>query len=576
MKHAMKQLIALLLVLLLVVGITACSTTSQGESNATNQGEGNTAEGSENNTTEEPTQNTVEANQTEDRGVQFPLENEVTLTMMVANVNGVDYEKDLAKCAYWQDLYEATNVKVEIIAIPADDPLSTVNAMFQSGSEGDIILLQNTVKQDTDFCSMIANGLFMDITEYVDNPSLMPNLYERVFAESPETRGMMTAPDGGVYCLPTRNATTWSMLESPMYINKTWLDKAGMKVEDIKTIDDLEKVLTYFAENDMNGNGIDDEIPFLLCQANNNAHVEAFCSLYGIPTKGGTTESGLYIEDGEVKIAYTTQNYKDAILKLNDWYEKGLIWDQAFTATGNDFNAIVQTDTIGLCFRVNAPAGDEYVALNPVSVDGYSPSFFVNPGIICTNKQVALTRSCEEPEIALAWLDLFYTYDSAVRVTYGEPTDGFYEIVDGELVLNDLSAEEKAEILEKTPNLQWLMQMITCRTSEDYAERIGMSDADMQKLTTYEAYDAAGALNDEIWPRPLMSEDVAVRLSELRTDIFNMINTKRASWIEGSADINAEWDQYIDDLNKMHIDEFVELNQEAYDVFLDSVSAFNK
>ena len=187
-----------------------------------------------------------------------------------------------------------------------------------------------------------------------------------------------------------------------------------------------------------------------------------------------------------------------------------------------------------------------------------------------------MTRSCEEPEIALAWLDLFYTYDSAVRVTYGEPTDGFYEIVDGELVLNDLSAEEKAEILEKTPNLQWLMQMIKCWTSEDYAERIGMSDADMQKLTTYEAYDAAGALNDEIWPRPLMSEDVAVRLSELRTDIFNMINTKRASWIEGSADINAEWDQYIDDLNKMHIDEFVELNQEAYDVFLDSVSAFNK
>ena len=100
MKHAMKQLIALLLVLLLVVGITACSTASQGESNATNQSEGNTAEGSDNNATEEPTQNTVEANQTEDRGVQFPLENEVTLTMMVANVYGVDYEKKLIECTH--------------------------------------------------------------------------------------------------------------------------------------------------------------------------------------------------------------------------------------------------------------------------------------------------------------------------------------------------------------------------------------------------------------------------------------------------------------------------------------------
>lgn len=586
MKHAMKRLVALLLILVMVIGMTACAPTKiveedpkqdEPKQEETKKEDPKPQEETKKEDAQQQTETTQNPPVEEPKGIQFPLEKEVTLTMMVGNLHSVDINKELEKSAFWQDLYKATNVKVEIIGIPTDDPLSTVNAMFQSGTEGDMILLQNTIKQDTDFCNMIGNGLFLDISEYVDDADLMPNLHSRIFAESPETRGVITAPDGGVYCLPTRNATWWSMCESPLMINKTWLDKAGMKVEDIKTIDDLEKVLTYFAENDMNGNGIDDEIPYLLCQSNNNCHVEAFCSLYGIATKGSTTEKGLFIEDGEVKLAYTSQNYKDAIKKLNDWYKKGLVWDQAFTATGNDFNSLVKTNTIGVLQRITTPTGgDEYVVLPPVSVPGYEPSFFVNPGIIATNKQVALTRSCSEPEIALAWLDQFYTFENSTREQYGELEDGRYEIVEGKLKAITLSNEDADKLNESKPTLQYLFQMFSCKTSEDYAQRLAVTAADETKMAAYKAYDAVGALNDEIWPRPLMTEEVASRLSELYTDLFNTIATKRASWVDGSADIDAEWDAYLADLAKMHVDEYVALCQEAYDVFNAGVSGYTK
>lgn len=44
-------------------------------------------------------------------------------------------------------------------------------------------------------------------------------------------------------------------------INKTWLDKLGLKVPD--TIDELYNVLKAFKERDPNGNGRLDEIPVI-------------------------------------------------------------------------------------------------------------------------------------------------------------------------------------------------------------------------------------------------------------------------------------------------------------------------
>lgn len=571
MKQTVKRLLALLLTALMLVSLAACQTDKPTEPSKQEETTLAPTEKPTDKPTDKPDDETT-AEPTEPEGVQFPLAEEVTLTFMVANMDGRDIPAELEKMEFWQEIYEATNVKIEIIPLPKDETLNAVNAMFQANKEGDMILLTTSVKQDTDFCNMIDAGLFLDITEYVDDEKLMPNLHARVLDQIPQARGLITSPEGGIYCLPSLNATAYSKLESPMYINKTWLDKAGFKLEDIKTIDDLEKVLTYFAENDMNGNGIDDEIPYALCQANNNAHVEAFSSLYGIATKGNTSDNGLYVEDGKVKFAYTSENYKDAVKKLRDWYNKGLIWKEAFTASDSDFYALIKTNNIGLCSRVSWPTGgDEWVALLPVEVEGYKPSFYVNPGIIATNKVVALTRSCEEPEIALAWLDLFYSYEYSVRSYYGDEEDGRYDYVDGKLNVKSLSNEENAKLIEEQPTLFNLFQIYQCWTLEDYTDRIVMSDSNRIKQDTYEAYQKADALNKEIWPRPLMTADVASRMSELRTDIFNLVAVKRAAWIEGSADIDADWDQYIADLEKMNIDEFISLAQEAYDVYLEGM-----
>ena len=57
-------------------------------------------------------------------------------------------------------------------------------------------------------------------------------------------------------------------------------------------------------------------------------------------------------------------------------------------------------------------------------------------------------------------------------------------------------------------------------------------------------------------------------LGELRTDIFSLVNQKKADWITGNGDIEAEWDAYCEQLKKMNLDELVQLMQDAYDNYM--------
>lgn len=136
-----------------------------------------------------------------------------------------DLEAELAKCAWWQRLYEETNVKVNFITMPSENTMGVLNAMFAAEEEGDAIL-GGSIINESNLSLMAANGLLLPMNAYIDDPEIMPNFNERVLAESPSTKGLITAPDGNIYSLPKYKAIEGNYLESPIWINKVWLDMA--------------------------------------------------------------------------------------------------------------------------------------------------------------------------------------------------------------------------------------------------------------------------------------------------------------------------------------------------------------
>ena len=508
----------------------------------------------------------------EDTGITFPLKEEVTFKLAYRNAYDEGVEL-LEKCEFWQELYETTNVKIELVQLPATDTMTKLNAMFMSNQEPDGIF--SSFMKDAEINELIGSDLLLPLTEYVGDAEIMPNFHERILSESPSTLGVITSPDGEVYALPRYDGLEASYLESPMWINKAWVEKAGWKVEDIKTIDDLETVLTYFAENDMNGNGKDDEIPYIVLQGNSHNHFEAFMGLYGIATKDGSYENYVYVKDGKVTFAPTTDGFKDAITKLSSWYDKGIIWEECFTATYETWLAKFNSETpvIGVYTHSNLtfPTLEEYVALTPVAVEGYEANWYVHPGAKGVKSQFVVTKDCENADILCAWLDQFYALENAWRWQNGEEEDGRYTIENGMYKKNNelLADPVKVEELNKNkPTCSTLINFTTLGyTAADYKEgRLELTATQKRIQNTYDQYREY--LNTEIWPRPYLANDVSSRVSELRTDIFSTLNEKKAAWITGTADINAEWDAYVASLEKMHLDEFLKLMQTAYDNFM--------
>jgi len=285
------------------------------------------------------------------------------------------------------------------------------------------------------------------------------------------------------------------LLESPILVNKTWVEKAGKKVEDIKTIEDLEFLLDYWTKKDMNGNGkVSDEIPYLLYDNDGNCNVEAFLGLYGISTT--SEDNYVVVENGAVKFAPTTTAWKDAVTKLNDWYGKGYIWSNAFggTKAADAFNTALNSGNVGM-LTTNVAPSDDFVAIAPVKVSGYEAAWYINPEIYGAKAGFGISKNCKDPEELLAWFDRFLDMENSVRYLYGEQLEEWDYTEDGQYEFLKLTEGEKTKLNEDSPSLKTIteagLSLPYCLNMADYEKKIFLDDQLQLAMDSYKLYESS-------------------------------------------------------------------------------------
>ena len=505
---------------------------------------------------------------TERGTISFPLEQEMTFDIMV-RYDG-DLDAALNNCAFWDRLHEMTNVKINFIVLPTDGTMGAFNAMFAANKEGDAILGGSMINE-SDLSLMAANGLLMPMNQYIDDPEIMPNFNERVLAESPATKAYITMPDGNIYSLPKYTALDGNFLECPLWINKHWLDRLNLPVPT--TIEELEEALIAFRDHDMNGDGDpNDEIPYIFLNGHTYSHMEAILGLWGLATKDGINDSYVYIQNGKVQFAPTSRAYKDALTTLNRWYESDLIWSECFTGTEETFQAKVSSEVpmVGLLAAKTITAGyeDYFVQLEPVAVEGYEAEWYRHPGRLGGKGQFSLTRSCKNPEVLMHWIDLFYSLEHTVAINYGEEADGRWALNDdGKYEFFTLPANKTEELQTAAPLFYELFTNVPgAFTAKDFENKIVLSSIQAMYQESYAVYE--DYMTDEFWPRPYIADSDVSRLAELRTDIFHIVTEKREAWVTGINDIDADWNDYLRLMDKIGIDEFLDILQRNYDHYL--------
>ncbi len=421
--------------------------------------------------------------------------------------------------------------------------------------------------QPSDISQFAANGIILPIEDYI-NEKDTPNIY-KMFQERPEIRAALNAPDGHMYTLPGLKEFMPEYIENVMYINKKWLDKVGMDVP--KTLVELKEVLKAFKEKDPNGNGKADEIPLTFNTTSSSAYPEVLLSSFGVATKFGTWDSWLTVQKGEVKFTPIMKEWRQMLEYYRDLYAEGLLDFEAFTHDGAQFNAKQQTpvSTVGVMWSNANPFlnADEYIVIPPLSADGkVKPVWRIHPGYIGTKDFLVIFKSCVNPQNVLKWADKFFEIDHSIQNAFGESAPNSTLTID-----------------EKTGNVSWnelpegkyfasyvyscvLTGGMPCWIPEDVygSEKMPYVEGQEAKMEVYNMYEEY--LDKETWPRPYYAVDEADRLSELTTDIFNLTETQRAKWVCGQEELtDASWKKYVGEMEKMGVNEMVEIYQAAYD-----------
>ena len=225
---------------------------------------------------------------------------------------------------------------------------------------------------------------------------------------------------GGTYALPLPNDIGDGA--SMVFIRKDWLDKLNMAVPE--TLDDLLDVAQAFVDNDMSGNG--NTIGISL--ANDLGFTfDVVCNAFG-------AYPDIWIEgdDGSLIYGGIQPEMRDALLKLQEMYSKGLIHKEFAAQDTTRLAQYVAQGRLGIFIgpfwynnnyiisNFNADPDSEWIAVNNLALD--SNSQVRSRAWTTTYRWLAVNADCAHPEAAVQLLNLWY------EIWQGEYSDWFWEL----------------------------------------------------------------------------------------------------------------------------------------------------
>lgn len=275
------------------------------------------------------------------------------------------------------------------------------------------------------FLQLAQNGLLADLTDIYDD-----NISETIKGIDESYHGRNFEPvtvDGRIMAIPAGNLDGQ---QDVLWLRKDWLDNLGLPVP--KTLEDLEKVLTAFVQDDPDGNGKDDTVGLIVDAAkpvagyNHPFGLEPiFYAMNAYPTYW------MENQQGEVTYGSTGAQVKEALALLQDWYKKGLIDKQFATRIGSGETEAVFTSGQGGAYfgAVHSNFTDaftnnpdiELIAVN-APLDSNGKYNYVLPSPMAA--MLCISSKCPDPAKAVEIIgignDLYRGFDEKANEIFNE------------------------------------------------------------------------------------------------------------------------------------------------------------
>ncbi len=476
----------------------------------------------------------------------------------------VDNSTPLEGQFVWQMLEDQTNVKVDVKQYAYEIAKEKYGLALSSGDYTDVI--GGWCLSSTDILTYgVDMRVFIPLEGYFEE--FAPNIMELL--EMPGVRETMTAPDGHIYAIPY-------VLDAPKvdfspFINQKWLDNLGLKMPT--NTEELREVLRAFKAQDANGNGNhNDEIPF--SSDPNNRKLGYLAGWFGLPVAA----DGFTMIDGKLEFGANREEYKKMIEYMAGLNAEGLLDPELFTQDLATWKGKGNQDLYGVSIAYGSgdfkqiPVG-QLPDFKPLPVlsspDTNEPKWLADSlGVKTLKNQVVITDKAKNPEIIVRWWDNFYEEDNSFQalngpfgVTSEKLGENHYKVYDRtKLSKEDDEKYSWANMFCQSLPKNTLEQNITVEheTPPTFDEK---KDVDALYEPYFVGNDGNG--NYDVLPSYWVEPEFSSKLSEYSVSITDYINQKTAAWISGQADVNKEWDEYCAQLDKLGLQDYIKIRQEA-------------
>ncbi len=480
-----------------------------------------------------------------------------------------------------------TGVSFDWTTIPGEGAVEKINLLLTSGNElPDAFwnfaggLSGNIVVQFSD------QELFIPTENLINN--YMPTL-KGILDENPKYWQEITAPDGHTYGFPYIEEMYGLVLTpGPWLINQDWLDQVGVAMPT--TVDEYVDALIAIRDGgDLNGNGVDDEIPMAVWFGANDTFGSynlfyRFTGAFGMSDSycgGNPYADHLAIVDGAVTFTALDDAFRQTAELFNEMYNEDLIWTGSFEADASAAfqSSLIKEDVARIgSFGVwtdqeisNLDVHAQYEALPRLTGENGSTGNHLNFSELQDSSNTAITVDADFPTVIAAFVE-YMVADPVISITSNWGAEGYNYIEDAEGILRT-PLDENGNIIAVEPYTSFgemRSNTTTARGSmvvlNEYYETVAGYAYDAVQLLENQRTNGKDAVMEEITtiPKVLMTQDEVSRLAQIQPPISDVVDRYITDWvINGVTD--ESWDMYKSDLAAAGVDELVSLYQAAID-----------
>lgn len=412
---------------------------------------------------------------------------------------------------------------------------------------------------------MIKDGRIIRLNELID--SYAPNL-KRIIESDPDVKKQIALDDGTIYMFPLLKLDALKLnATSGLIMRQDWLDALNLKVPT--NIDEWYTVLKAFKEQDPNGNGKPDELPFTGNWGPGNlTKLHDFAAAFGVI--GGFQMNGDKVEFGPIQ-----PGYRDFLETMAKWYKEGLIDPEIMTNDGKAFDYKVTSNLagayqggvfsgMGKYFNLMRDTDPNFNVTGvpwPVSPDGTSYATFNLDAKVLTYGE-AITASADEDKLKyiVQWMDYNYSEEGSDLFNFGIENDSY--VRDGEGVkFTDTIINNPNGLTYDQALASYALSIMDGPINQDSRYLDALLFDDGQRAANAEWMKASSALT--LPPIRLSTDEVSTSTS-IMSQVNTYLNETMTAIISGQKPIT-EFDTMVETIKSMGIDRAIEVHQAAYD-----------